>query len=188
MDSHTSIVLVLHNIRSLHNVGSIFRTADAAGIEKIYLCGITPAPLDRFGNIRPEIAKVALGAEKTVLWEKVFRVARMIDILKKDDYRIFAVEQSQKAIPYDAVKIKKRGLKIALILGNEVKGLPSSILNRADTILEIPMSGVMVRSAHHPRHVTCLRAPIDHRRDVRGARAHQGPDPRQRRRFPRRHD
>ena len=86
------IIVVLHNIRSLHNVGSIFRTADGAGVEKMYLCGITPAPLDRFGNYLKEVEKVALGAERTVLWEKVKGTAALLQKLKKAGSQILAVE------------------------------------------------------------------------------------------------
>jgi tRNA G18 (ribose-2'-O)-methylase SpoU len=135
------IVVLLHNIRSLHNVGSIFRTADAAGISKLYLCGITPTPLDRFGKVIPQLAKVALGAEKTVPWEAVKSpgaVLKLIGNLKKERYKILAVEQSEKSIPYFKYKSAD---KIALIIGNEVKGLPKSTLKYADKILEIPMRG-----------------------------------------------
>lgn len=147
------MVAILYNIRSLHNVGSIFRTADAAGVEKLYLCGITPAPVDQFGKIRPQLAKVSLGAEKTVAWEKCASTSRLIDKLKKEKYKIFAVEQNKKSIPYDKVALRQAQGKIALILGNEIKGLPSAILKKADKILEIPMRGAMVRQAHHPRRV-----------------------------------
>ena len=136
------MVVILYNIRSLHNVGSIFRTADAAGIEKIYLCGITPGPIDVFGKSRPQLTKVSLGAEKYVKWEKIKSATRIIDKLKKDNYKIFAIEQSKKSTPY--YKIHKPYIlnhKSALILGNEIKGLPTSILKRADKILEIPMKG-----------------------------------------------
>lgn len=132
---------ILHNIRSLHNVGSIFRTADAAGVEKIYLCGITPAPTDKFGKIRPQFAKVSLGAEKYVAWEKCASASRVIEKLKKDGYKIFAVEQAKNSIPYYKVKAKNLKLKAAFVLGNEVRGLPKSILKRADKIIEIPMRG-----------------------------------------------
>ena len=138
------IVAVIHNIRSLHNVGSMFRTADAAGVSKIYLCGITPAPLDRFGNIRPQIAKVALGAEKTVPWEAIRSpraVLKLLGKLKKESFRIFAVEQSENSVPYNKLKIPAGGLKIALVMGNEVRGLSKSILKSADKIIEIPMRG-----------------------------------------------
>jgi tRNA G18 (ribose-2'-O)-methylase SpoU len=135
------IVAVIHNVRSLHNVGSVFRTADAAGVSKIYLCGITPAPLDRFGKIRPQVAKVALGAEKTVPWERIpspKAILSLLEKLKKEGYEVLAIEQSEGSVPYRKFKSPK---KIALIMGNEVKGLPKSVLKTADKILEIPMRG-----------------------------------------------
>ena len=140
------MVAILQNIRSLHNVGSIFRTADAAGVEKLYLCGITPTPLDRFGKTRSQLAKVALGGEKSVAWEKCGSTSspqatlRLIDKLKKEGYAILAIEQSKKSIPYYNAKPKNKK-KIALVVGSEVKGLPKTILQRVDTILEIPMHG-----------------------------------------------
>lgn len=145
---------MLHNIRSLHNVGSIFRTADAAGVGKIYLCGITPAPTDRFGKLRPQLAKVSLGAEKYLDWEKAGSTSRVLERLKKEKYEILAVEQNKKSIPYTRYKIQHaRHKRIALVFGNEVRGLPPGVLKKADKILEIPMSGAMVRQAHHPRHI-----------------------------------
>lgn len=139
------VVVLLHNIRSLHNVGSIFRTADAVGVSKIYLCGITPAPTDRFGRIVPQLAKVALGAEKFVKWEKISNINTLIKKLKNPPasggYKILAVEQSPKSMPYYKLKTKNSKLKIALIMGNEIRGLPKSILKNADKILEIPMRG-----------------------------------------------
>lgn len=147
------MVVILYNIRSLYNVGSIFRTADAAGIEKIYLCGVTPAPIDSFGRPRQQLIKVSLGAEHYVKWEKVKAISKLIDKFKKEKYKIFAIEQSKKSTPY--YKIPKSYIlnpKFCLVLGNEVNGLPASILKRSDKILEIPMRGAMVRQAHHPRH------------------------------------
>ncbi len=135
------MVVVLNNIRSLYNVGSIFRTADAAGAEKIYLCGFTPEPVDRFGKLRPQLAKVSLGAEHSVKWEKIKSAIRLIDKLKKDGYKILAIEQNQKSMPYFKFKIQSKEQKSALVLGNEVNGLPQSILKKADKILEIPMKG-----------------------------------------------
>ncbi|MEK7076665.1 MAG: TrmH family RNA methyltransferase [Patescibacteria group bacterium] len=133
------IILILCDIRSIHNVGSIFRTADAASVEKIYLCGITPSPRDRFGKFRRDFAKVSLGAEKSVVWIKMYSAVRAIKELRDAGYAICAVEQSKRSIPY--YKMKAGNKKIALVLGNEVKGLPRSILKCADKILEIPMSG-----------------------------------------------
>ncbi|TSC89610.1 MAG: tRNA/rRNA methyltransferase SpoU [Parcubacteria group bacterium Gr01-1014_3] len=139
------MIAILHNIRSLHNVGSIFRTADAAGIEKVYLGGITPEPVDIFGRPRPQLTKVALGGEKSVPWDASARSAqgtsRLIDRLKKEGYKIFAIEQSKKSIPYHKLKIDNLKLKIALVVGNEVRGLSPAILKKADKILEIPMHG-----------------------------------------------
>ncbi len=136
------MIAILHNIRSLYNVGSIFRTADAAGVEKIYLCGITASPIDRFGKIRPQLAKVALGAEKYVSWEKFKETVKLIEKLKKQGYQIFAIEQNKKSIPYYKIQsYEAKPRKIGLVLGSETKGLPLSFLKRADKILEIPMKG-----------------------------------------------
>lgn len=136
------MIIVLDNIRSLFNVGSIFRTADAVGAEKIYLCGITPEPVDRFGRIRPQLAKVSLGAEKSVAWEYNKSTANVLCDLKKQKFKILAVELDKKAIPYFKVKIKRSDLsKTAIVFGNEVNGISKNILKRADKILEIPMAG-----------------------------------------------
>ncbi len=134
------LVVIAHDIRSAHNVGSIFRTADAAGVEKIYLCGITPSPIDRFKEVRPDFAKVALGAEKFISWESMKTTASAIKLLKKEGYQIFALEQSKRSMPYYRA-IMESNSRVAIIVGNEVKGLPPSILKTADRILEIPMMG-----------------------------------------------
>jgi len=133
------LIVVLHNIRSLYNVGSIFRTADGAGVKKIYLCGITPAPLDRFDKLIPQFAKVALGAEKNIEWIKLKSTVSVIRNLKKQGFEIVAIEQSKKSIPY--FKYRNKNKKLALVLGNEVKGIAPNILKKVDKILEIPMSG-----------------------------------------------
>lgn len=137
------MIAIIYNTRSLHNVGSIFRTADAAGIEKLYLCGITPAPVDRFHKVREQIKKVALGAENYVQWEKVKAASGLISRLKKEGYKIFAVEQNKRAIPYYRVTRKQElgTRKIAIVFGNEVRGLPEALLKKCDKILEIPMRG-----------------------------------------------
>jgi tRNA G18 (ribose-2'-O)-methylase SpoU len=134
------LIVIAHDIRSVHNVGSIFRTADAAGVEKIYLCGITPSPVDRFKVVRPDFAKVALGAEKFVPWELAKTTASVIKKLKADGYEIFALEQSKRSVPYHAMRLAGDA-RAAIVVGNEVKGLPPSILRAADRILEIPMMG-----------------------------------------------
>ena len=133
------MIVVLDNIRSLHNVGSIFRTSDAVGVQKLYLCGITPTPLDRLGRVRPPFTKVALGSEENVEWEKRASTWRVLDKLKNEGYKIFVIEQDKKSVPY--YKVRGRG-KVALVVGHEVRGLSRSVLLRADKILEIPMNGI----------------------------------------------
>lgn len=135
-----TIFVILCSIRSLHNVGSIFRTADAAGVDKIYLCGITPTPLDRFGKLRQQMTKVSLGAEKTVAWETCFRTGDLIKKLKNEGFEIIALEQNKNSIPYYKFNNRKNK-KVALVVGGEVKGLSKLILDKCDEIIEIPMNG-----------------------------------------------
>jgi tRNA G18 (ribose-2'-O)-methylase SpoU len=126
------IVLVLENIRSLHNVGSVFRTADAFGVSKLYLCGYTGAPP------RKEIAKVALGAETWVPWEKRPRTAALLRRLRREGYRVVALETGAMAAPIDRIRTAR---KIALILGNEIDGVSPGIMRMAHEVAEIPMRG-----------------------------------------------
>ena len=135
-----SFVAVLHNLRTNQNVGSIFRTAEAAGGKKIYLAGYTPGPLDKWGRVNTELAKVSLGAEKYVSWEHAGSTLKILQILKSQGYQILAVEQSRQSVPVDKVRVAKKG-KYALVLGNEIRGLPHSILGACDKIIEIPMLG-----------------------------------------------
>jgi len=132
------IYLLLHNIRSTHNVGSIFRTADATGVEKIYISGYTPAPIDRFGRARPDISKASLGAEKTVAWEVVSNQVELIDKLRTEKINIVALEQDKRSIDYREIK---KGNGVLVILGNEVDGVEKEILDLCDEIAEIPMLG-----------------------------------------------
>ena len=118
-------MVILHNIRSAENVGAMFRTCDAAGIEKIYLTGYTPAPIDRFGRKRKDIAKSALGAEEYVGWEQKKSLLALIANLKKRNYQIIAIEQDEDSINYRRVKLQKKN---AFIVGAEVTGIPKSIL------------------------------------------------------------
>ena len=131
-------ILILHNIRSVENVGAMFRTADAAGIDKIYLTGYTPAPIDRFGRKRKDLAKSALGAEEYVVWEQKKSISVLISKLKKEGYCIIGIEQDKKSIDYKKVKIKDRN---TFIVGAEVGGIPKSILKKCNIIAEIPMRG-----------------------------------------------
>ncbi len=130
--------LILHNIRSVENVGAMFRTADAAGVDKIYLTGYTPTPLDRFGRKRRDLAKSALGAEEYVAWEQKKTIIPLISKLKKDGCQIIAIEQDDKSVDYKKVKIKNRN---AFLVGTEVSGIPKNILKKCDVIAEIPMKG-----------------------------------------------
>jgi len=124
--------VIADNIRSLENIGSIFRTADALGVSKIFLCGICGTPPNE------KIAKTALGAEKTIPWEYHKQTGRLIDKLKKERVNIIALEQDKKAINFRDLK---PNFPIALIIGNEVKGISKSILKKCDKIIELPMKG-----------------------------------------------
>jgi tRNA G18 (ribose-2'-O)-methylase SpoU len=124
--------VIADNIRSLENIGSIFRTADALGVSKIFLCGICGTPPNE------KIAKTALGAEKTILWEYHKQTGRLIDKLKKEKVNIIALEQDKKAINFRDLK---PNFPVALIIGNEVKGISKEILKKADKIIELPMKG-----------------------------------------------
>ena len=136
------MIAILDNIRSISNVGSIFRTADAAGVKKIYLGGITPEPLDAFGRPSQPFIKVSLGAENTVAWEKAKSVSRLIDRLKKDGYKIIAVELTPKSVPYNKLNLRKNLDKVAFVFGNEVDGISESILAKCDLVTEVPMAGM----------------------------------------------
>ncbi|GMQ95359.1 MAG: RNA methyltransferase [Patescibacteria group bacterium] len=131
-------VVILHNIRSAHNVGAIFRTAEAAGVSRIYLTGYTPAPMDRFGRERRDIAKSALGAEKIVSWKQCKQAGSTVVKLKKEDFEIVAVEQARNSIDYKKFKPKR---KTAFVFGNEVRGISPALLKQSDMIIEIPMKG-----------------------------------------------
>ncbi|OHA93592.1 MAG: hypothetical protein A3E02_00050 [Candidatus Zambryskibacteria bacterium RIFCSPHIGHO2_12_FULL_38_34] len=135
------IIVILNDIRSSENVGSIFRTADAAGISKIILAGYTPAPIDRFGRENRGLAKAALGAEKFVEWEKVETLREAIKNMKNfSDFKIIAIEQDKKAIDYKEIRIDKTK-NAALVFGNEVDGLSKEDLKLCDLIAQIPMYG-----------------------------------------------
>lgn len=126
------IILILHNIRSAYNVGSIFRIADAAGINKIYVCGYSPTPNDK------KVAKTSLGAEKTVPWEYYKQTWRLMEKLKAGGVQIVALEQTKKSVDYRQFRPR---FPIALIVGNEVRGLSEAVLKYANKIIEIPMFG-----------------------------------------------
>ncbi len=138
MTKNQENILILHNIRSTENVGAMFRTSDAVGINKIYITGYTPAPLDRFGKKRSDIAKSALGAEEFIPWEQKKMVCPVIAKLKRDGFKIIAIEQDKKSIDYKKVKIGKKNV---FLVGNEVTGIDKKTLEKCDVIAEIPMKG-----------------------------------------------
>ena len=128
------VVVVLDNVRSHYNVGSVFRTADAFRIEAIHLCGITATPPHR------EIHKTALGATESVSWKYFPGTEDSIRELKKEGYRIYALEQTDRSIPLDRLSLAGHP-KIALIFGNEIHGIGGKILEMAERSIEIPQFG-----------------------------------------------
>ena len=129
----SGVVLVLDNIRSAHNVGSAFRTADAFGVDKIYLGGICPVPPS------PELHKVALGAEEVVPYEHVQDVVDLVRRLQADGYTVIAVEQTVHSVKLDEFQAGNQ--KYAFIFGNEVSGVQQEVVDAADYALEIPQQG-----------------------------------------------
>ncbi|ACE06146.1 hypothetical protein Aasi_0766 [Candidatus Amoebophilus asiaticus 5a2] len=128
------LILVLDNLRSMHNIGAAFRIADAFLLEKIYLCGITAQPPHR------EIHKTALGAEETVIWEYVPDTYTLLQSLKTKGYLIVALEQTDESIPLQSYQINSNN-KCALVFGNEVFGIQEEALAACDLALEIPQHG-----------------------------------------------
>ena len=128
------IVIVLDNNRSLNNIGSVFRTADAFLVEKIYLCGITATPPHK------DIRKTALGATDSVDWEYAKDALRLVSELKSKNYHVLAVEQAENSTFLNELKIDN-SKKYALVFGNEVKGVDQEVVDASDTVLEIPQYG-----------------------------------------------
>lgn len=130
----TPLIIILDDIRSLHNIGSVFRTADAFLVEKIYLCGITATPPNK------EIHKTALGATETVSWEHKKDILEVIASLKDEGTQVWAVEQVENAVFLNDF-IPEQGQKYALIFGNEVKGVSQDAIKLCDGSIEIPQLG-----------------------------------------------
>jgi tRNA G18 (ribose-2'-O)-methylase SpoU len=133
-------VAVLDNLRSVYNVGSIFRTANAVGVEKIYLCGTTPTPVDKKGDRRKDFAKVALGAEDSVAWEYKEDSVATLEELHGQGFYVIALEQDDTSVDYKTVNISERNL-VAFVIGPEVTGMTQEVLDTCDVIAEIPMFG-----------------------------------------------
>ena len=145
-NANRKIVLIAENIRSIHNVGSLFRTAEGLGIEALVLCGYTPYPKllndTRLSHITDkltaQISKTALGAEKSLSWRHTEDIKVAIQAYKDDGYAIFGLEQTASSMPINEVLAPD---KLVIILGNEVSGLEKSTIELCDKIVEIPMLG-----------------------------------------------
>ena len=131
----TPIIIVLDNVRSALNVGSIFRTCDAFRIEALYLCGITGKPPDR------EINKTALGATETVEWKYFPSALQAFEELRKIKTKIFAIEQTENSITLDKF-LPRPNQKVAVVFGNEVKGVEQEVIDKCDGVIEIPQTGM----------------------------------------------
>ncbi len=132
-------VVLLDNVRSVLNVGSIFRTANGLAVDEIVLCGITPTPLDKYGNPRKDFAKVALGSENGVLWRYEESAPEATRFYKEQGYKVIALEQEERSVDYKEVI---QGEKTLLVVGSEVDGVSKEVLDLSDTIIEIPMLGL----------------------------------------------
>ncbi|MFV8280188.1 RNA methyltransferase [Christiangramia marina] len=130
----TPIIIVLDNIRSLNNIGSVFRTADAFLIEKIYLCGITARPPHK------DIQKTALGATETVAWEYVEDTLELVTKLQQEGKKVYAIEQAEDAVMLNKFEPLKDQTS-AVIFGNEVKGVQQEVVTASDAVIEIPQLG-----------------------------------------------
>ncbi|PVX51739.1 SpoU rRNA methylase family protein [Balneicella halophila] len=128
------VVVILDNVRSLNNIGSVFRTADALRIEKIYLCGITATPPHR------DIHKTALGAEDAVPWKYVESTEEALEVLKSDGYKLLAIEQTESSTMLHQFQVK-RDERLAIVFGNEVKGVQQEVVDCCEQCIEIPQEG-----------------------------------------------
>ncbi|NNC50315.1 MAG: RNA methyltransferase [Flaviramulus sp.] len=130
----TPIIIILDNIRSLNNIGSVFRTSDAFLVEKIYLCGITAKPPHK------DIHKTALGSTETVDWEYVENTLELVEKLKAENVKICSIEQAENATMLNDFTIETN-TKYAFVFGNEVKGVSQEVVNASDVVIEIPQFG-----------------------------------------------
>lgn len=130
----TPLIVILDNIRSLNNIGSVFRTSDAFLVEKIYLCGITAKPPHK------DIHKTALGATETVEWEYTESTVELVEKLKADGVKIASIEQAENAEMLGEFKTQE-DQKYAIVFGNEVKGVDQKVVSLSDTVIEIPQFG-----------------------------------------------
>lgn len=139
-DIYETPAVILLDIRSVHNTASIFRTCDGAGIKKIFLVGVTPSPKTPLGSIRTDFSKISLGAEQAIPYEKHAQSVRLLKKLKSSGVRLIALELSESATDFRSLSIKK-GESVAIILGNEVRGIPHKVLALCDDVAQISMRG-----------------------------------------------
>ena len=140
-------IVIIDNVRSAHNIGSIFRTSDGAGVSKIYLVGSSPTPVDRFGRSQLEIAKTSLGASESVAWEHIGvadeksadEAIGLIGRLQSEGYTVVAVEQAPDSLSLYDFEVPE---KVAYIFGTEVDGVQEQLVQVSDAIIEIPMKGI----------------------------------------------
>ena len=130
----TPLILVLDNVRSLNNVGSVFRTADSFLLESVYLCGITGTPPNK------DIQKTALGATDTVHWKHFNNTLEAVAELKKIGFKVYAIEQAEHSLMLHNFKMEKN-FKVAFILGNEINGVAQEVIDACDGVIEIPQTG-----------------------------------------------
>jgi tRNA G18 (ribose-2'-O)-methylase SpoU len=128
------VIIILDNIRSLNNIGSVFRTSDAFMVEKIYLCGITATPPHK------DINKTALGSTESVDWEYINSTLDLVNQLKKEDITVISIEQCEGSSKLNEYKFEK-DKKYAFIFGNEIKGVNQEVINQSDNVIEIPQLG-----------------------------------------------
>ncbi len=134
-------ILIIDNVRSAHNVGSMFRTSDGAGVTRIVLVGYTPAPIDRFGRAQAEIVKTSLGASAMIPWEQKGsgeEILALIDELKQEGFTIVSLEQTPSSVSLYDFPVPE---KVAYIVGNEIDGVSTELLEVSDIVVDIPMAG-----------------------------------------------
>jgi len=134
LSQKSPLIVVLDNIRSLNNIGSVFRSADAFLIEKVYLCGITAKPPHK------DIQKTALGATETVAWEHVEDTLSLVEKLKEEGVKVLSIEQAENAVFLNDF-VPEKSAKYAVVFGNEVKGVQQSVVNASNAVIEIPQYG-----------------------------------------------
>jgi len=136
--------VVLSDVRSIQNVATIFRSADGIGVSKIWLGGLTPGPLDKYGIVIPKFKRISLDAEETIKWVQSNDVIEVLKELKDEGKYLIGVETGTRALEYNGVEIDEDFENIVLVMGSETDGLDDEILDECDLVMEIPMNGEKV--------------------------------------------